>query len=80
MARSSTLLLPVVSNNWQHQKVDHDDTDSNHHPFLVQAAVNSNTFAIHGRSVEKELTELGKEMGWNGWIFYIYQTRIDASI
>lgn len=27
---------------------------------LVQAAVNSNTFAIHGRSVEKELTELGK--------------------
>lgn len=24
----------------------------------VQAAVNSNTFAIHGRSVEKELTEL----------------------
>lgn len=25
----------------------------------VQAAVNANTFAIHGRSVEKELTELG---------------------
>ncbi|KAI7882500.1 NAC-domain-containing protein [Lichtheimia hyalospora FSU 10163] len=24
----------------------------------VQAAINSNTFAIHGRSVEKELTEL----------------------
>lgn len=29
------------------------------HP-RIQAAANANTFAIHGRAVEKDLTELGK--------------------
>lgn len=68
MARLSTLLLPVVSDHWQY-----DDNDAWYSSWsillLVQAAVNSNTFAIHGRSVEKELTELGKKMVYMDWMW-----------